>query len=153
MTANSHSVRIGTGERDFAAARAAVLALRMFELPWLAAAADGPVRAGANIAVSGRVLGLWWTNVCRVVEVIDQKDRSGFVYATVQGHMLLGAERFAVERDADGAVWFEVLAHSKPLHPLARLGAGLVIEAQRRFAIDAGMVLAAAIAPPCECPS
>lgn len=49
-----------------------------------------------------------------VVEVVDSPDRRGFAYVTRPGHPEDGAERFVVERTADGGVRFTVAATSRP---------------------------------------
>ena len=144
MATNAAEGRVGDA-RDFAAAAAAVRDLAMFELPWLAAAGAAPFAPGVGIAVSGRVLGVWWTNVCRVVRVVDEPDRQGFVYATLRSHMMAGEERFLVERRGDGT-HFVVLANSRPVHPLARVGWQLVRRMQRRFAQQAVGAIAATVA-------
>lgn len=145
MTTNAASARVGDGDRDFAAARVAVLRLAMFDLPWIRAFAAQPVAVGTDVAVYGRVLGCWWTNVCRVTRVVDEPRGAGFVYATLRSHMMAGEERFAVELRPDG-VWFELVSHSRPSHTLARLGWPLVRAMQRRFARHAIAAIAAAVA-------
>lgn len=58
---------------------------------------------------------------CRVVYVTDEPDRRGFAYGTLEGHPVQGEESFHVVR-AGNRVRFEVMAFSRPHHPLARLG-------------------------------
>ena len=61
--------------------------------------------------------------------------RYGFAYGTLPGHAESGEERFAVEWDqADGGVWYDILAFSRPNHLLARLGYPLTRRTQKRFA-------------------
>ena len=144
MAANSARTRLGAGAAAFHAAADALFALRMFDLPWTAAA-DDKVAVGSDIAVAGRVLGLWWTNVCRVTRVFDGDGRAGFVYTTLSSHLVHGEERFAVELAADGTVWFELFSYSRPAHALTRLGWPLVRAVQRRFARDAGAAMAQAV--------
>jgi len=57
-----------------------------------------------------------------VVYVVDEPARAGFAYGTLPAHPEEGEEAFLVHR-YDGRVRFEVVAFSKPRHPLARLGA------------------------------
>jgi uncharacterized protein (UPF0548 family) len=76
--------------------------------------------------------------------------RFGFAYGTLPGHAESGEERFLVEWDRTGdAVRYDVLAFSRPRHPLARLGYPLTRRAQRRFARDsaAAMLRAAGRTP------
>ncbi|MGE3171861.1 MAG: DUF1990 family protein [Planctomycetota bacterium] len=144
MARNAGDGRVGAWPDDFTAARNALRALRMFEVGWMAAAGDAEVGVGTNVAVTARVLGCWWGDVCRVTRVLDEPERAGFVYATLRGHRMLGAERFLVER-RDDAVWFELRADARPDAPLARLGWPLVRAMQRRFARDAVAAMARAV--------
>ena len=54
-----------------------------------------------------RVLGMWTLNAARVVFVIDEPGRFGFAYGTLPRHVESGEERFLVERDAAGEVYYE----------------------------------------------
>src|SRR4051794_37742748 len=66
-------VRLGDGERVYAAARAALEHWEQFRLGWVEAyPADTPLRTGAVVAVIARVLGLWWVNACRIVYTVDE---------------------------------------------------------------------------------
>ena len=51
---------------------------------------------------------------CRVIYVIDEPNRKGFAYGTLQGHPERGEESFLVERTEDGSVWLTVRAFSRP---------------------------------------
>jgi uncharacterized protein (UPF0548 family) len=59
---------------------------------------------------------------CRIVEVIDEPARRGFVYCTLPGHPESGQESFIIERRDDGTTWFTIEAFSRPATRLARLG-------------------------------
>lgn len=65
----------------------------------------------------------------RVVRVLEEPDRRGFVYGTLPGHPEVGEEAFLVERDADGT-WLHVRAFSRPGTWYARLGGPLARRAQ-----------------------
>jgi uncharacterized protein (UPF0548 family) len=88
----------------------------------------------------GRVIGLWWLNACRIVYVIDEGgpvQRFGFAYGTLPGHVESGEERFLIEWDqGENSVWYDILAFSRPRHPLARLGYPFARLMQKRFARD-----------------
>jgi len=144
--------RLGDGERVYAAARAALGRWEQFRLGWVEAyPADTPLRPGEVVAVVARVLGVWWVNACRVVYIVDEAgptSRFGFAYGTLPGHAESGEERFLVEWDrATDAVWYDVLAFSRPRHPLARLGYPLTRRAQRRFARDSAAAMRRAVLP------
>jgi uncharacterized protein (UPF0548 family) len=131
-------VRLGAGEPVFRAAVDALRRWEQFRLGWVGAwPSDTPVRAGEAVAVVGRAVGLWWRNACRVVYTVDEAGpvaRFGFAYGTLPGHVESGEERFLVEWDrADGGVWYDILAFSRPSHLLARLGYPVVRRAQKRF--------------------
>jgi uncharacterized protein (UPF0548 family) len=57
---------------------------------------------------------------CRIVYVIDEPDRFGFAYGTLQGHPEEGEEAFVVERLDPGHVQFGIRAFSRPADALAR---------------------------------
>lgn len=69
---------------------------------------------------------------CRVLEVIDEPDRRGFVYGTLPGHPESGEESFVLERQPDGSIDFVVAAYSRPASFLARAG-GPASRAMQRF--------------------
>jgi uncharacterized protein (UPF0548 family) len=50
----------------------------------------------------------------RVVYVVDELTRKGFAYGTLPGHPESGEESFIVEQTADGSVWLEISAFSRP---------------------------------------
>ncbi|MFE4859175.1 DUF1990 family protein [Streptomyces sp. NPDC056670] len=62
---------------------------------------------------------------CRVVWTVRAAERVGFAYGTLPGHPECGEESFVVGREADGLVWFEVAAFSRPASWYARLGGPL----------------------------
>jgi hypothetical protein len=88
--------------------------------------------------VIARLLGLWWLNACRIVYVVDEAgpvQRFGFAYGTLPEHAESGEERFTVEwHETDAAVWYDILAFSRPQQLLARLGYPLARRLQKRFA-------------------
>lgn len=61
----------------------------------------------------------------RVVYVIDEPLRKGFAYGTLPGHPESGEEAFLVELRPDDVVVCRVIAFSKPVTWLARLGGPL----------------------------
>lgn len=65
----------------------------------------------------------------RVVRVIDEPDRRGFLYGTLPGHPENGEELFVLERSPDG-VRMVVRAFSRPAGLLLRLGGPVARRAQ-----------------------
>ena len=144
-------VRLGAGAGTFAAARIALGRWGQFRLGWVEAWPRGtPIEAGQVVAVITRLCGLWWLNACRVVYVVDEKGpvkRCGFAYGTLPGHGESGEERFTVEwHEQDDAVWYDILAFSRPQQLLARLGYPLTRRLQRRFARDSAAAMRKAVA-------
>ena len=69
---------------------------------------------------------------CRVVYVVDEPDRRGFAYGTLQGHAESGEELFAVRYDpATDDVYAEVTAFSRHATWWTRLGSPVTSLAQR----------------------
>jgi uncharacterized protein (UPF0548 family) len=147
---------LGSGERRFLAATSALQKWKQFKLPWLEAGpADTPIRAGEVVAVLARIGGLWSLNACRIVYVIDESgrdnservDRFGFAYGTLPGHVEMGEERFLIEWNRrDDSVWYDILAYSRPRHPLVRLGFPLARLVQKRFARESAITMQRAVA-------
>ena len=138
--------RLGSGPAVFEAACDAVRRWKMFELGWVELCwPDEPVEVGSVVGVLAYTLGIWSLSACRVVYTVDEPNRFGFAYGTLPGHVERGEERFSVERDDDGDIWYEIRAFSRPRHPLARLGYLWVRSLQRRFARDSMAVMQLAV--------
>ncbi|WP_124342069.1 YndJ family transporter, partial [Cellulomonas algicola] len=76
--------------------------------------ADGPARRGVRVVSRPGVGRLRLTAPCVVVAVDEAACHTAFAYGTLPGHPFRGEELFAVERGADGSVWFVVEAFSLP---------------------------------------
>lgn len=127
-------VPLGRGQAVFDRAKNALRAWRQFDLGWLAVAPAGaPLAPGGDVVISARVFGIWVTNVARIVYLVDEPRRFGFAYGTLPGHMAAGEERFLIDWDADDTVFYDVLAFSRPRHPLMKLAYPLVRRLQKRF--------------------
>lgn len=108
-----HRVRLPAG--CFTAAGAAVLGWRLHRAAGIRMDADAPLAAPGVRVVSGLGVGpLRLAAPCEVVWAADDDRRVGFGYGTLPGHPARGEEAFVVSRDDSGAVWFEVLAFSRP---------------------------------------
>jgi len=150
-TVDRTRVQLGEGEAVFRAARAALERWEQFNLGWVKALpTDLPLRAGEVVAVVARLVGVWWVNACRIVYAVDEPTRFGFAYGTLPDHAESGEERFLVEWDqTTDAVWYDIVAFSRPRHPLARLGYPLTRRAQRRFAHDSADAMRRAVGVVC----
>lgn len=143
-------IRLGEGETVFRSAIAALQRWQQFNLGWVQAwPADTPIQEGEVVAVMGRAVGVWWLNACRVVYTVDETGpnfRFGFAYGTLPGHVESGEERFLVEWDRDDdAVWYDILAFSRPHHVLTRLGYPVVRRLQKRFGRDSATAMLRAV--------
>ncbi|QDU94441.1 DUF1990 family protein [Lignipirellula cremea] len=130
-------VLLGEGDAVFRAACSGLREWRQFDLGWVAAhRRDTPLFKGSTVAIVARLFGCWWLNACRIIYTIDEPGRFGFAYGTLPDHAEQGEERFLVEQDQDGAVWYDILAFSRPQKWLARIGYPYVRRVQKRFARD-----------------
>ncbi|HEV7166923.1 MAG TPA: DUF1990 domain-containing protein [Micrococcaceae bacterium] len=105
---------------------------------------SGTVKCGARVACGfglGRLRLLvpcevvWVEQPGAVVVVLPggeiQPQRAGFGYGTLPGHPASGEEAFIASIEADGTVYFGLLAFSKPSGLLYRLGSPVTRLAQR----------------------
>lgn len=67
----------------------------------------------------------------RIVAVVDEPERYGFAYGTLQGHAEVGEELFLAEATGPGRVRLSVRIHAQPGSRLARLGRPVVLLLQR----------------------
>jgi uncharacterized protein (UPF0548 family) len=150
-TIDHHRVQLGHGQRAFDSAVAALRRWTMFEMPWLTLCwPDVPIEAGSVVAIVVQIVGVWSVSACRIVYVINEDAdvrRYGFAYGTLADHLESGEERFSIEwRRTDNSVWFDLLACSRPNHPLVRVGKPLARWYQRRFARDSMRAMLRAVA-------
>jgi uncharacterized protein (UPF0548 family) len=140
-------VRLGEGDEVFRAAKEALCRWEHFRLGWCEAwPPQTPIKKGEVVAVLARSMGLWWLNAARIVYVVDKEALFGFAYGTLPGHAETGEERFLVEWDQkEGSVWYDILAFSRPRHPLARLGYSLARRLQERFRKDSAEAMLRAV--------
>jgi uncharacterized protein (UPF0548 family) len=136
-TVDHNRIQLGIGETTYRSAVDALKNWRHFELGWVTIAPRGEVvEVGATVAVKARAFGTWSLSATRVVYVIDEARRFGFAYGTLPDHVEKGEERFMVEWLPDDTVWYDILAFSRPRHPLVRLSAPLARRLQKQFARD-----------------
>jgi uncharacterized protein (UPF0548 family) len=140
-TVDRYGVVLGRGPAVYERARAALEGFAMFPRGWISIvrAADGPIEPGLVFASVIHHLGFWSVNPGRVIDTLaGDPHRAGFAFGTIAGHAESGEESFEVSRDpASAEVRFDVVAFSRPVAPLARLGAPIARALQRRFAREA----------------
>jgi uncharacterized protein (UPF0548 family) len=148
-------IELGSGERVWQRAVAAVRAWRMFSIPWLRLYwPDTPIQVGAVVALSVRHFGFFSLNACRIIYVVDEDgaptntpvSRLGFAYGTLAEHAESGEERFIVEWDrASDKVSYDILAFSRPRDKLAKLAYPLSRLLQKQFADRSKMAMSMAV--------
>jgi uncharacterized protein (UPF0548 family) len=132
-----NQIQLGHGEATFKAAVEVLKNWRQFDLGWVTVVPRGvEIKLGATVAVKARAYGTWSLNASRVVYVIDHPRAFGFAYGTLPDHVECGEERFLVAWMGSDAVWYDILAFSRPRHPLVRLSSPLARLLQKRFARD-----------------
>ena len=125
---------VGEGAEVFEAAKSALKTWRQYRFSWLEAwPVDTPIQKGNDIATVARSLGLWWVNICRIVDTIDEPARFGYAYGTLPEHVECGEERFLIELTDAGEVWYDIIAFSRPQSWLAKIGYRYVRRVQKRF--------------------
>lgn len=130
-------IELGTGPATFRRAKAGLVGWQNLQLGWvLPCFPQAALQPGELVGTLARALGTWVSNVCRIVYTIDEPDRFGYAYGTLVGHVEQGEERFLIERDAAGRVWYEIRAYSRPGKWITWLGYPAVRRFQRRFAHD-----------------
>ncbi|OZD09434.1 hypothetical protein CH275_03210 [Rhodococcus sp. 06-235-1A] len=111
---------IGSGLKDFVAAADALMQWDMHR------GAGLKVHSSEKSAVPDAVVVLTLGPIripCRVVYVIDEANRQGFAYGTLDGHPESGEELFHVDYSpADGTVTAHIAAFSSPGRWYTRLG-------------------------------
>jgi uncharacterized protein (UPF0548 family) len=147
---NHTRVKLGDGEQVFTRAKAAIKRWDHFRLGWVEACPpETKIRAGEVVVVLAHKLCVWSLNACRIVYVVDEAGpvrRFGFAYGTLPDHVESGEERFVVEWDeTSGEVWYDILAFSRPRHPLIRLGNRYMRRLQQRFGRESAAAMARAV--------
>ena len=147
-----YRVKLGEGPEVYERAKEALRTWRQFDLGWVRLLPPGaPIEVGTTVGVLARHYGVWSLNTARVVYLIEESggvERFGFGYGTLPGHGERGEERFLVEwRPEDSAIYYDVLAFSRPKHPLVWLGYPFVRLLQRRFSRDSKEAMARVVGP------
>jgi uncharacterized protein (UPF0548 family) len=110
--------------------------------------AGSRVEVGTTVAVQAHTFGFWSLSACRIVYLIRDEgpiERFGFAYGTLPDHVERGEERFTIEwHREDNSVWYDILAFSRPRHPLVRAAFPLARMLQKRFVNNSLSVMRAA---------
>jgi uncharacterized protein (UPF0548 family) len=115
------NIVIGDGLGAFRAAGECLMTWEMHRRAGLRVTASSPRAAtGTNVLVR---IGPSWLPLdapCRVLHTVEQPDRIGFTYGTLEGHPEQGEESFSVLLDGD-VVRFVIIAFSRPASLATRL--------------------------------
>lgn len=145
-----HRQRLGDGPADFIAACEALQSWRMFPRPWTRILPErASQREGQVVAMLAQAFGVWWLSACRIVYTLDERGpvrRFGFAYGTLPAHVEQGEERFSVEQRADGSVWYDIRAFSRPRYWPVRLAKPLARRLQARFVAESLAAMRDAVA-------
>lgn len=136
-TEDAYRTVLGPGRDAFDRGKSLVRRWTMFAMPWIELhSPDAPIAVGTTVGVLARSAGLWTLNAARIAYVVDEKDRYGFAYGTLPGHVEAGEELFLVEHTPEDLVAYSIRALSRPRAPLARLAKPWVRREQRRFGAE-----------------
>jgi uncharacterized protein (UPF0548 family) len=86
--------------------------------------------------MQANAFGMWWLSACRIVYLVDETTpirRWGFAYGTLPAHVEQGEERFSIEQQPDGSVWFDLRAFSRPRYWPVKMARPLARRLQMRF--------------------
>lgn len=123
--------RLGEGDEVFRLAADRLLSWDMHRRAGIT------VVSGAARATGGEDVVMRWLGQripCRVIYVVDEPDRQGVAYGTLEGHPESGEELFAIERDPHTReVTAHVIAFSRPGKISTRLIGPLGRVLQRRM--------------------
>jgi uncharacterized protein (UPF0548 family) len=130
-------VKIGQGPEVFDAGCDALRLWKMFPAPWTQIQSITPgLREGKVVAMEAHAFGLYWLSACRILYMFDEDRplrRWGFAYGTLDAHVEQGEERFSIEFERDGSVWYDLRAFSRPRYWPVRLASPLARRLQQRF--------------------
>jgi uncharacterized protein (UPF0548 family) len=116
------TVQVGSGAEEWVEAAASVLTWGVktrsgFRVEG-ADSASRRVREGDRYWLIARLGPFRVREPVLVVAVVDEPDRCGFAYGTLEGHPVSGEEAFIVHRDSDERVWLT-------LRSITRAGSGV----------------------------
>ncbi|MEL6182504.1 MAG: DUF1990 domain-containing protein [Myxococcota bacterium] len=156
-TVNARSAVIGRGPRDFQVAREAMQRWSMFRIGWADICwSDAPIAVDTVVAVLANRFGLWSINPCRVVYTIDDtldephgsRQRFGFGYGTLPGHLLVGEERFLIDWNHNtDEITYSIHAFARASNPLVTAIRPAIVCFQRQFARASMKAMTHAIHP------
>ncbi|MET7281314.1 DUF1990 family protein [Kribbella sp. NPDC005582] len=122
------SACVGSGDAVWASAGREVFRWGVKTRSGFEVADERLVAVGNRYWIVARIGPLRVREPVEVVAVVDEVDRKGFAYRTLEGHPIRGEEAFEVSRREDGSVWLTVRSLTRPatgvrrvVYPLARV--------------------------------
>lgn len=128
-------VRVGKGRQAFDLAAEAVMTWQVQRGAGLVVLASTERVEQGSVAIVRLTFGpLKIDGANRVVAVLDEPNRRGFAYGTLDGHPEQGEQAFVVEIDDEGTVTFTVRSFTKRASLLALVGGPLNARLQDQIA-------------------
>ncbi len=137
-----NEIRLGEGPAVFEKAKIALQNWRQFPADWCFIGPEKPpIAVEQVVTMSAKVLGTWWTNVARIVYLVENERQFGFAYGTLAAHVERGEELFLVDWRADDSVWYSVRAFSRPKILPTKINYPFARELQKRFVRDSRLAM------------
>lgn len=137
---------LGQGSAVFDEACHLLKQWHMYKQDWLELYPKAPrTDEGSVGCVIAKHFGFYSVSSFKIIYRLEEENRLAFAIGTLPGHVEKGEERFMVETSGSGAVWLDILAFSRPGHPLVKLGYPLARLMQRRFAMGVQKVFLSAL--------
>jgi uncharacterized protein (UPF0548 family) len=128
------TVRVGQGQELWESAASAVMEWGVkTRSGFTVQGHDIRVRPGADHWIVAALGPFSVREPARVVAVVEQPDRCGFAYGTLEGHPVSGEEAFVVHRIPDGTVFLTLRSLTRPPSGRWRLAYPAVLVAQRWY--------------------
>jgi uncharacterized protein (UPF0548 family) len=90
-------------------------------------------RLGAEYVLTAALGPFTLREPVRVVATVDEPDRCGFAYGTLEGHPVSGEEAFIVHRTPDAVIWLTLRSLTRPAPGRWRLAFPAILVAQRWY--------------------
>ena len=142
---NHNEVGLGYGDDVWHVAKSSIAAFSMFDIDWVELVpSHAKMIKGEIVATMARIVGVWTLNPCRIIDVVDENNRYGFAYGTLEPHAMRGEERFLILRNPEtGEIRFDITSFSKPRDWVSWITLPMVRSIQRRFVVASGLAMVA----------
>jgi uncharacterized protein (UPF0548 family) len=138
-------ILLGEGQATFEKAKEAIKTWKAYALGWTNIYPNVIPEKDQTFCVLVNHFGFYSLSSLRIVYVVDEPRRFAFAIGTLPGHVEKGEERFMAEWLDDDSVHYDLLAYSKPQHPLVYLGYPVARQLQKRFARDSKRAMQQAV--------